>query len=301
MHIPTPPAASTRAVLRPTLFTIATTLLLMQGPARSATDDTPLMVAIDLLSQGRGDEALPSLKRLAREDAAPAQYALGLVYLEGKWAPLDRVRGVAWLQIVRDGYPGIVSRPLALEKANALLAKVLPSLTGPELLAADRLATELVADWARRWPLDMVAARATLSEPRGDPPATATATNGLPLMAGCALDPQRRGCRLPKDFNATEHCSGSVAVTDTPATASPSKGAELQPLPPGTPNGSAVVRIYIDKTGFVCSSMIWKSSGNPYFDLTALESVSRSRFVPGLKGSSAVDSLFPVTMTQRNR
>jgi len=256
------------------------------------------MVAIDMVARGRGNEALPSLQRLAIEDEAPAQYALGRIYLEGQWAPMDRARGVAWLQLVRDGYPGIVSRPLVLEEAKVLLENSLPRLPGPELIAADRLQTELVADWSSRWPLDLVAARVASSDGRPDAPAIATAANGRPLMAGCALDPQRHGCQLPKDFVATEHCSGAIQVTDKPATAI-SPDARLQPLPRSAPRGTASLNIYVDRSGFVCSSMIWKSSGDPDFDIAALEAVSLSRFAPGLRATNAVDSLLRFQITKR--
>ena len=300
MHIPSPPAASPRAILRPAILAIATTLLPVQGPARSATDDIPVMKAVDMLARGRGAEALPSLERLAREDNALAQYALGVVYLEGNGAPVDRARGMAWLQLARDGYPGSVSRPLAFEKANDLIASVLPGMSGADLTEADRIAAAFLADWQRRWALDFASAKSLkgASDVRGT--VAAIASNGLPLMAGCALDPALPDCRLPQDFAASEHCTGSVVVPDALATAAPDKGGAPRPLPPSTPLGSLIVRAHVDSTGFVCSSMVWRSSGNPDLDRAALESVNRWRLVPARLGTSNVESLLHVVVSQRN-
>jgi len=101
-----------------------------------------------------------------------------------------------------------------------------------------------------------------------------------------------------KDFVATEHCSGAIQVTDKPATAI-SPDARLQPLPRSAPRGTASLNIYVDRSGFVCSSMIWKSSGDPDFDIAALEAVSLSRFAPGLRATNAVDSLLRFQITKR--
>jgi TonB family protein len=274
---------------------------LVPGPASAEKDDIPLMTAIDMLSRGQGAEALPSLQRLAREDSAPAQYALGVVYLEGKWVTLDRPRGVAWLQLVRDGYPGSQLRPLALEKSSAMLAKVMPGLSGAELIQSDRILAEFLADWQRRWALDVAAVRSLLDLGPQGTRATALGSNGRSLMIGCALAPSLRDCRLPEDFSATEHCAGTPGIADVPATADPDKGGEPRALPADVPNGSAVIRAHVDRSGYVCSSLLWKSSGLPELDLAALESVRRWRFVPGRRGTADIDSLVVVQVTRQGR
>jgi len=252
-----------------------------------------------MLARGQGTEALPALQRLARENNARAQYTLGTIYLEGKWTPLDRAQGAAWLQIVTAGYPGIDQRELVLDQARDLLGKVSPGLTGLELIKADRITAEFIADWQQKWTHDYATAKAMVTQNASTAPSeAAVASNGLPLAPGCALDPKQHGCWVPKEFNATEHCTGTLVLKDSYATADPEQGAKPRPLPPPGLEGSVTVRVHVDRTGLVCFTTVVRSSGNAKLDRAVLDSINRWRLVPARQGTTDVESLHLIMLTQ---
>ncbi len=97
-----------------------------------------------------------------------------------------------------------------LDAARDLLGRVSPGLTGLELIMADRITADFIADWQQQWTHDYATAKAMVAQIAStSPSATAIASNGLPLAQGCALDPKQHGCWVPKEFNATEHCTGT--------------------------------------------------------------------------------------------
>lgn len=281
------------------LLCLAAAAQLLPCPAPAASDDLPIAVAIDMLARGQGTEALPALQRLAHENNARAQYTLGTIYLEGKWAPIDRAQGAAWLQIVAAGYPGIDQRELVLDAARDLLAKVSPGLTGLELIKADRITADFIADWQQKWALDYATAKAMVAQNASTAQsATAVASNGLPLAPGCALDPKQHGCWVPKEFNATEHCTGTLVLKDSYATADPDKGAKPRPLPPPGLEGTVTLRVHVDRTGLVCFTTVVRSSGNAKLDRAVLDSINRWRLVPARQGTTDVESLHLIMLTQ---
>jgi TonB family protein len=286
------------------LLFLAAAVQLLPCAAPAASDDLPITVAIDMVARGQGTEALPALQRLALENNARAQYTLGTIYLEGKWAPLDRAQGAAWLQIVAAGYPGIDQRELVLDQARDVLGKVSPGLTGPELIKADRITADFIADWQQKWTHDYATAKAMVAQSASTAPSeAAVASNGLPLAPGCALDPQQRGCWVPKGFNATEHCTGAIVLPDTAATADPDKGGKARPtpLPYALMEGSVTTRVHVDRTGLVCFTTVVRSSGNAKLDRAVLDSINRWRFAPARQGTTDVESLRLVKVTQNMR
>src|SRR5262249_55909062 len=64
-----------------------------------------MRVGLDLIARGRGAKGFRHLARAARRNCAPAQYRVGLCYLEGNPVPRSPVEATRWLErAAREGH-----------------------------------------------------------------------------------------------------------------------------------------------------------------------------------------------------
>lgn len=279
-------------------------------------DDDPLVTqqaafarAVDLLRMG-GDRgrAIEMLDAVARLGDGRAQVLLGVIYLEGKEVPQDKALGFAWLQVAARGesYFGDGSRT----KAEQLIRATEPAMSGVELIRADQIESELVAERSKR---DAEALQRALTvfttEPAvrsgkalifGQEPVQlarrVTPTDEPLFRPGCASS---RGAQCPQaeELRAEPRCTGSIVKPDIAASSVPDAGTNItRPRYPAEARrwgleGVTQVLVHSDRTGWICGVALARSSGVPGLDRAAVEAVSSWRIKPALRNAQPVESL----------
>lgn len=289
--------------------------LVLVAAGASAQPDATMSYeeALQHVRQGRGGEAVTVLQRLAEDDDARAQLALGAILIEGKVVPADRTQGYAWLQIASLGYGGTAHQTANQAAAHGMVQRAEHVLSGAELIHGERLGREFRdrrdAEWkdavARALGNLLAASDAGTSVDRMTEPMARGKT--VEVTAGCGLAPGRPGCtRLSsRKALAQARCNEPpVSKPDVIASGDPKSGARLE-LPPlkGPPPVTCSIRYqaHVDRHGFVCSLALVDGCGHPELERTMIDSVARWRFAPAKQHGEPVPSRHVGGVTVRRR
>jgi TonB family protein len=268
-----------------TLLACAFTNLVSHAQAQQPQAPEPeFVVASRQYQEGHQADALVVLQRLAQEGDARAQYLVGLDLVEGKYIARDVAQGFAWIVIAGRGRDELVA-PMAI----AARREIEPQLSGTDLIHADQLVAAYVETPRQK------ALQALYAKDGG--PAQHT-------VPGCAREPKTPGCEaaLGAGVNAAVTCRGVDVVGDRDATLDASKKLEAPDweataLRLGTTQGSVLVALHVDASGFVCSAGVAQTSGQPEMDTAAVRAISHWQYVPALQGTRAVDDARLVRLT----
>ena len=266
------------------------------APAVAATNEVKYEQALKLLKSGAdGPRAVALFEEAALEGDIKSLLMLGAILLEGKYVPQDRVKGLAYLQLVAEGdYPPY--RPMR-DQALQWMQASQASMSGSELIKADQFAMEWDARYQRRLAADFAPALAVLTTETPvsydpvvrfskDPiqlAVTPTEERAPRFRSGCAAK-VRPGCPSASKVSTEARCTGEIVTADTAPSSAPSDGAKLlapeaKLLAPEYPlgvrraggGGTVKLLLHVDRSGWICGAVLAVSSGTPSLDASALE------------------------------
>jgi TonB family protein len=296
----------------------ALTLIVFVGSVR-ADDIAPppeppsFARAVDQLRMGGSHEySVSNLETLARLGDARAQLMVGAIYVEGKDVTQNKVRGFAWLQIAATPTATAYFTTGAREKAAAIIHEAESVLTPAERSEADRIAADFIAASDRRksegleraYKVFMSRQSLQVSKlidiPEGSvvlaPP---TASSDEPLYrVGCAAS-QAAGCPSESVLEGT-HCTGLIGRPDSQSPAAGSTDTKIvQPEYPmdarkNDLEGSVVLLMHVDSSGWICGVALAVSSGVPTMDRAAADAVSHWKVHPGIYRGQAAEGMSPI-------
>jgi TonB family protein len=288
-------------------------IILSAGTASLAVAATRSIVttydqALQLLKSGKDNpQAVRLFEEAAMEGYGGALLTLGAIYLEGKQVPLNRPLGFAYLKLAaqRDSPPYQVR-----EQAEALMLRSQASLSGSELIEADRLAAKMEADSNARLAAELAPAIRVLTTATptqydpvigfsSDPVVVRTALAGeteLRYRQGCAT---RSGVSCPGASRADEvaRCTGQIFAADSGPSSAPSDGAIV--VAPDFPvgvlhaggGGSVKILLHVDRSGWICNAIVAVSSGTRSLDESALAAVAKWKLKPATRNGEPVEAL----------
>jgi TonB family protein len=287
------------------------------APAVAASNEVKYEQALKLLKSGADNpHAVALFEEAALEGDIKALLMLGAILLEGKYVPQDRIKGVAYLQLVADAdYPPY--RPMR-DQAQQWLQASQASMSGSELIKADQFAAQWNASYQRRLAADFAPALAVLTtetplsyEPvirfARDPlqlAAAPTTPGGPKFRSGCAAK-ARPGCPSASKVATEARCSGTIVTADTAPSSATADGALL--IAPEYPvgvrqagdSGTVKLLVHVDRSGWICGAVLAASSGTPSLDASALDTVGLWKLGPAQKGSTPVEALHTLAVTFR--
>lgn len=258
-------------------------------------EDKPMRFqdALELFEAKKYVEAYALYELLAKEWDSRAQVVLGSALVHGSLIQRDIPRGVAWLQIAAG--ESNVSRTTRAQ-AGDLLLKYEPGLSGAELLRADAIAGEYLAERGRRRADSVRVAYSRLLQPAG-------AADGVKY--GCALD-----ASLPRCGVARADLGNRATVCQAPPTRERWYGNEREGKPlrfewPEYPErarwyaweGRVVVAAHVDGSGWICRLTVADGSGIQALDTAALEAVRRWQLAPRRVDGQPTSYLYDVDVT----
>jgi TonB family protein len=262
-------------------------VLVLGTCAAAAGDDLTLEDARRSYAKGDYEAAMTMFRQLAVRGDTRAQLLIGLAYSEGHHVPRDPVEAYAWLELAASGGGFEQDLTSDIDGARLLLGR---TLSGAELLAADRKLGEFQAAW-KAYIRDASGPAAELIYPDGKGPSGEA-------VAGCAADPGLAGCKVATGaISEGEACRREFVEWDEPAAI---RGPGAVPSP--TRHRGAALRlsrtttvvfaVHLDRSGYVCRAALARPSGRSNADVATLETISRWRFRPATLAGVPVESYF---------
>jgi TonB family protein len=240
---------------------VAAAAVLGWSPAWAQEEPVRFHDAAKLYEAKKYPEAFAIFEVLAKEWDSRAQVLLGSALVHGSVVPRDVPRGIAWLRIAA-GETNV--SPTTRDRAAEQLRLFEPALSGADLIRADAVAGELLAERSRRHGQRLASAydRPLQTEPVADD-----------VKVGCALDTGLTACRIAR---ADVEGRGTVCLpTD-----------EVWP-------GAA----HVDGSGWVCRATVADVSSFGEVDAAALDAVRRWRFAPRVVDGKATPYMFNVSVS----
>jgi TonB family protein len=272
--------------------------------------------ALKLLTSGKDNQrAVRLFEEAAMEGYTGALLTLGAIYLEGKQVPQNRPLGFAYLKLAAqsDAPPYQVR-----DQAEALMLRSQASLSGSELIEADRLAAKMEADSNARLAAELAPAIRVLTTatPTQYDPVIRFASEPVEVRTALAGDSElryRQGCATqsgvscPSASRADEvaRCTGQIFATATAPSSAPSDGAIL--VAPDFPlgvlhaggGGSVKILLHVDRSGWICNAIVAVSSGTRSLDESALATVAKWKLKPATRNGEPVEALHVVAVRFR--
>lgn len=272
--------------------------------------------AMALLKSGNDNQqAVKWLEEAAVDGSIRAAFMLGAVYLEGKYVPQNRPRGFAFLQLVAQGGSPL-DKPFR-DKAQEWMRTSQATLSGSELIEADRLAAQIKADSHARSAAQLAPAMRvfTPESPVEYTPLIRFAKEPIDLLPPPSRDSKtlyRAGCAgtsraaCPPDSRASNNnrCLGRLLSADTAATTATDEAILVEPVYPigvlqAGDGGSVHVLVHVDSSGWICGAAIAVPSGTPSLDDAALDAIRKWKLKPAMKDGLPVESLFSLVVIFR--
>ena len=297
---------------------LAALIILSAGSASLAVAATRPVVttyeqALKLLQSGKDNpQAVRLFEEAAMDGYGGALLTLGAIYLEGQVVPQNRPLGFAYLKLAaQSDFPPYKVR----DQAEALMLRSQASLSGGELIEADRLAARMEADSNARSASELAPALRVLTTATptqydpvigfgSDPVEVRTVLAGeseLRYRQGCAA---RSGVSCPSASRADEvaRCTGQIFATDTAPSSAASDGAIV--VAPDFPlgvlyaggEGSVKILLHVDRSGWICNAIVAVSSGTRSLDESALAAVAKWKLKPATRNGEPVESLHVVAV-----
>lgn len=282
----------------------------------AATNEVQYERAMKLLKSGTDNaRAATMLEEAAVDGDIRSILMLGALLLEGKYVPQDRVKGYAYLQIASEtDYPPY--KPIR-EQALKWMASSQATMTGNELIEADKVAAQWSAAFQQRLSDDFAPAVAafTAENPLSYDPIIRFARETVQLnpdpaevgsrsRSGCAAKP-RPGCPAASKRLEVPHCTGTIPTPDSAPNAVAGQGALLvaPDLPEGVrrdgDSGTVKLLVHVDRSGWVCRAVVARSSGVPALDASAVDAVGLWKLNPALRHAEPVEALHILAVTFR--
>jgi TonB family protein len=281
----------------------------------SADDKASYEQALTLLRSSKDNEqAVKMFERAAIQGDIRASFMLGAIYWEGKLVPRNRPLAFAYLQLAAQDN-GLYYKAMS-DKAKEWVRTSQASLSGSELIEADRLSAQLAAEVhsylaaALAPALRLFTTESAVSydpvilfarEPiELLPPPAEDGTTGYRPGCGVAV---HAGCPRGSKDSSEKRCTGQLSKADTAPTAAPGSGAIL--VEPDYPvgvarageGGSVMLLLHVDSSGLICAAAIAVPSGTASLDDSALDAVGKWKLKPAMKNGVPVESLLPMTLT----
>ena len=297
------------------LIILVSGLLLTVAVAKGA-DGATHEQALKLLKSGKDNQqAVRLFEEAAVEGDISAAFMLGAIYLEGKYVPQNRPLGFAYLQLAAQGeYPPYKA---IRDKAQEWIRTSQASLSGSELIEADRLTAQIEAESHARRAADLAAAMRvfTAESPIAYSPLIRFAREPIELLpppagesqtryrAGCGVS-GRAGCPPASRASNNKRCSGQLYSADTAPTVAAEEAILVEPdYPIGVSRagegGSVKMLLHVDSSGWICGAAIAVPSGTPSLDVAALDAVRKWKLKPAMKNGLPVESLHPLVFSFR--
>lgn len=294
MHRHTHPGVNRRRSVgtrygQPPRCAIVMATALLAWPSAWATEE-PVRFhdAVKLYEAKKYSEAFAIFEALAKEWDSRAQVLLGSALVHGSVVPRDLPRGIAWLRIAA-GDTNV--SPTTRDRAAEQLRLLEPALSGADLIRADAVAGELLAERNRQHGqrIDSAYDRLLQTQPMADG-----------VKEGCALDTGLADCRIAradlKDGEATclppkDHWSGPAEDRGS--------WRRIEPKFPYRGRwsgweGKVTIAAHVDGSGWVCRATVADGSGFSELDSAALDAVRRWRFTPRVVDGTAAPYMFNV-------
>jgi TonB family protein len=246
----------------------------MWSPAWAEEEPVRFRDAVKLYDAKKYAEAYAVYEVLATEWDARAQVLLGSALVHGSLIPRDIPRGIAWLRIAA-GESNV--SPTTRAQAAEQLRLYEPALSGADLIRADAIAGELIADRKRQHAQRINIAYDRLV--RAGP-----TTNDV--RDGCTLDTALTHCRI-----ARADLEDRVAICQSPedhwqgASADRESWRRVEPTFPYRGlwsgwEGKVTIAAHVDGSGWVCRATVANGSGLRELDSAALDAIRHWRFAP---------------------
>lgn len=300
---------------------LAALIILMAGFAlrvsdADSADRATYDQAMKLLKSGNDNQqAVKLFEEAAVDGSIRAAFMLGAIYLEGKYVPQNRPLGFAYLQLVAQG-DNPLDKPYR-DKAQEWMRTSQASLSGSELIEADRLAAQIEEDSHTRRAAQLAPAMRvfTPESPIAYSPLIKFAKEPIELLPPPARDSETRyraGCAgatqagCPPDSKASNNkrCTGQLFSADTAPSAAAEGAILVEPVYPigvarAGEGGSVNVLVHVDSSGWICGAAIAVPSGTPSLDNAVLDAIRKWKLKPAVKDGLPVESLFPLVFTFR--
>jgi protein TonB len=269
---------------------VAAAAVLAWSPAWADEEPVRFHDATKLYEAKKYPEAFAIFEVLAKEWDSRAQVLLGSALVHGSVIPRDIPRGVAWLRIAA-GDTNV--SPTTRDRAAEQLRLFEPALSGADLIRADAVAGQLLAERRRQRGQRIGSAydRLLQAGPMADD-----------VKVGCALDTGLTDCRI-----ARADIEGSVAVCLPADDVWPDAMEDRKSwrrIEPKFPyrgrwsgwEGKVTIAAHVDGSGWVCRATVADGSGFTELDSAALEAVRRWRFTPRIVDGKAAPYMFDVSV-----
>lgn len=238
--------------------------------------------------------AFRRFEELANRGDRRAQFITGLMLLEGRGVPVDRVRGYSWVQIAAQGHFATYGLSRENYAAESLLLHA-RSLSGPELIRAERDAQQFIrAKDAEGAELTATARRVLLGE---------VPVMGDQVLTGCAIDRSIRGCGNRDAAQAPRpSCTGVLPAVDSAPTRLDGSAGMTAPRYPLSARrisweGTVIGLAHFDWTGYVCKVTLVVGSGSAAIDGAALEAMRTWHLKPATAGGEPVEAFSDAAAT----
>lgn len=280
-------------------------LAVAEAPQAWGTDSSTVAEARRLLQSGvEAPQAVRLLEAAAAEGDVGAMYLLGSLYFDGTRVAPDRPLGMAWLQLA------IAIDGLADGKTQELISAAQASMSGQELIGADRQFTRLNADLQAKAAQQLAPALRAFTDatPVAYVPGIRFSSEPVQLrrppeeldkdrfIVGCAAE-TRSGCPSASRAVAGKDCNGQLFAVDTNATSASRALAKMvmprYPVPgqrSGKKQGFVRLLAHVGSSGWVCGVAVVVPSGDPAFDAAALKAAARSKFAPATRKGVAAEA-----------
>lgn len=269
---------------------VAAAAVLAWSPAWADEEPVRFHDATKLYEAKKYPEAFAIFEVLAKEWDSRAQVLLGSALVHGSVIPRDIPRGIAWLRIAA-GDTNV--SPTTRDRAAEQLRVLEPALSGADLIRADAVAGQLLAERRRQRGQRIGSAydRLLQAGPMADD-----------VKVGCALDTGLTDCRI-----ARADIEGSVAVCLPADDVWPDAMEDRKSwrrIEPKFPyrgrwsgwEGKVTIAAHVDGSGWVCRATVADGSGFTELDSAALEAVRRWRFTPRIVDGKAAPYMFDVSV-----
>jgi TonB family protein len=196
------------------------------------------------------------------------------------------------------------------DQAEALMLRSQASLSGSELIEADRLAAKMEADSNARLAAELAPALRVLTTATptqydpvigfaSDPIEVRTVLAGeseLRYRQGCAAR-SGAGCPSASRADGVSRCTGQVFSPDTAPSSAASDGAIV--VAPDFPvgvlhargGGSVKILLHVDRSGWICNAIVAVPSGTRSLDESALAALAKWKLKPATRNGEPVEAL----------